>query len=421
MFNLQTEIGTARDNFKSPVHNWYKFTAGFSYKFIDEIITLENLNFDHKIFDPFAGCGTTLVSAQKKGIPAVGNEGQNFMYEVIQAKLNWNLCGNKLNEHLKNIQIHLKQRIKQSNIDNVAHPLLKTLYEDEILKELYLIKDYLTKIKCERSYYLFFKLALSQTLHKVSKHPISIPYISRNKRLINDSSGWETFNRISLKMLEDTKEFKNFKKTSKIYFHDSRKCNNKITEKSCNICITSPPYLNNLDYGEISKVHSHFFGITSSWNDITNKVRKKLVIGATTHYSENQFNLHDWKTGEFYQNNKTIGEDLIEKAIEIKEISKNRLGKKSYDILLLYYFQDMHNVLKEIRRILKQFGKVYMILGDSAPYGVLISTTDTLGKIAINVGFNGYEIHRIRARGTKWRSLKYRHSLELTENVLILK
>ncbi len=65
---LHTEIGSAKDNQKSPVHNWYKFTAGFSYKFVEEIIALENLKNveDAQIFDPFAGCGTTLVSCQKK-------------------------------------------------------------------------------------------------------------------------------------------------------------------------------------------------------------------------------------------------------------------------------------------------------------------------------------------------------------------
>lgn len=28
---LDANIGSAKDNMSSPVHNWYKFTAGFSY------------------------------------------------------------------------------------------------------------------------------------------------------------------------------------------------------------------------------------------------------------------------------------------------------------------------------------------------------------------------------------------------------
>ena len=35
---LNTNIGSAKDNMCSPVHNWYKFTAGFSYKFVDIIM-----------------------------------------------------------------------------------------------------------------------------------------------------------------------------------------------------------------------------------------------------------------------------------------------------------------------------------------------------------------------------------------------
>ena len=34
---LDANIGSAKDNMSSPVHNWYKFTAGFSYKFVDII------------------------------------------------------------------------------------------------------------------------------------------------------------------------------------------------------------------------------------------------------------------------------------------------------------------------------------------------------------------------------------------------
>src|SRR2546423_4645226 len=86
-------IGSARDNVKSPIHNWYKFTAGFSFRFVEEILGDEKKKgvTERRVFDPFAGCGTTLVSCQKAQIPAVGNEGQRFMYDVIRAKLNWSI------------------------------------------------------------------------------------------------------------------------------------------------------------------------------------------------------------------------------------------------------------------------------------------------------------------------------------------
>ncbi len=419
---LHSEIGSAKDNIKSPIHNWYKFTAGFSHRFIDEIIRTENLERkkDSKIFDPFAGCGTTLVSSQKLGIPAVGNEGQEFMYDIIRAKLNWKIEKNNFEKYLTIIKEELENSIACFDYENTPHSLLKSLYSQDTLTKLYLIKKAVLSIKAWK-YKLFFKLALSQTLHKVSIHPISIPYISRNKILSNTDNPWNVFESISRKMYEDTIEYSDKIKTSRIHLQDSRIPNIQINNGQCNLCITSPPYLNNLDYGEVSKVHTHFFQITNSWNDITKKIRHKLVTGATTHYRKSDFSIEKFKKSELYLANSNIAEELIEISQKIKAVAKVRSGKKSFDILTLLYFQDMYNVLKEIRRVVRIRNNVYFILGDSAPYGVRVPTTEFLGRISQTIGFNSFNIHKIRTRGTKWKSLKNRHSLKLSENVLVIK
>lgn len=419
---LNSDIGSAKDNSKSPIHNWYKFTAGFSYRFVDEIILMENLQMkrDSQIFDPFAGCGTTLVSSQKIEIPAVGNEGQEFMYDVIRAKLNWNLNETEIKNYLEFIKGKMIEGFDDFDTENTPHKLLKSLYTKDTLTKLYLIKNAILSINSMK-YKLFFKLALSQTLHKVSIYPIAVPYISRNKILSHTDKPWEFFENISKKMFADTIEYYEKKKTSKIYLQDSRNKNNQIEDGECNVCITSPPYLNNLDYGEVSKVHTHFFEITDNWNDITKNVRKKLVTGSTTHYNESEFVLEKFKKSEFYLTNTIIAEELIATTQIIKSAAKEKSGKKSFDILTLLYFQDMFDVLKEIRRVVRRKDNSYLILGDSAPYGVLVPTTEILGRISKNIGFNTFNIHNIRLRGTKWKSLKYRHSLELPENVLVLK
>jgi len=419
---LDSDIGSAKDNSKSPIHNWYKFTAGFSHRFVDEIILLENLKKkkDSQIFDPFAGCGTTLVSSQKVGIRAVGNEGQEFMYDVIRAKLNWKLDEFEFKNYLQFIKEKMTEGIAIFDHENIPHTLLKSLYTKNTLAKLYLIKGAVLSISSVK-YKLFFKLALSQTLHKVSVHPIAVPYISRSKILSHTDDPWEFFESISRKMFIDTVDYFDKKKTSKIYLQDSRVLNKQIEDGECNMCITSPPYLNNLDYGEVSKVHSHFFEITDNWNDITQKVRHKLVTGSTTHYRESEFLIEEFRESEFYLTNKRIVEELIATSLTIKSAAKIKSGKKSFDILTLLYFQDMFDVLKEIRRVVRRRNNAYLILGDSAPYGIFVPTTEILGRISQNIGFNSFNIHKIRTRGTKWKSLKHRHNLELSENVLIIK
>lgn len=412
--DLHKDIGTAKDNRLSPIHDWYRFTAGFSYKLVDKIIKEENLEGKDTIYESFAGCGTTLVSAQKNGIKAIGNEGQELLYDVIQAKLNWDL---NLTE-TESIITDIEQSVSKRKTKGAYHKLLTSLYSDKNLYQLYFIRDYIQNL--DREIMLFLKLALTQTLHKTSIHPIAIPYISRSKYLKNDLSGFETFCSTARKMLADLEEYKKLKKTTKIYLHDSRKKNNEIRDNQCTVCITSPPYLNNLDYGEVSKVCSHFYGITDNWNDITEKVRKNLVTGATTHYKEADFIMEDWKKQKFYFENRGVLDSLMPDILKIKKISKDRKGKKSFDILALYYFEDMYKVLLEMRRVLRKGSKAYLVLGDSAPYGIFIDTTRVLGQIALNAGFNSFRIVKIRERGTKWTSLKNRHSLKLSENILIL-
>jgi DNA modification methylase len=416
---LHSEIGSAKDNFYSPVHNWYKFTAGFSYKFVESILDEETKNKKPIVFEPFAGCGTTLVSSQKKKVKAVGNEGQEFMMDIIKAKLNWDIDEIQCVKNLRELDAYVKDNLSSFDLEKNSHPLLQTLYTPETLKILYLIKNGLADIQSEKIR-LFLKLALSQTMHKSGIHPIAIPYISRSKTLANGGQPWEKFYATVSQMLLDIKPLKDISCTSAIYLQDSRHVNEQIEESSCNVCITSPPYLNNLDYGEVSKVHTHFFDITNNWNDITTKVRKNLVTGATTHYKESEFDIDAFKRSEFAQANESVFSDLSDKYIQIKTIAKDRKGKKSFDILMMHYFEDMYDVLKEIKRVLSPNSKAYLILGDSAPYGVYVPTTEILGKISRSIGFNNYEIYKIRSRGTKWKSLKNRHSIELSENVLVL-
>lgn len=414
---LDSNIGSAKDNMSSAIHNWYKFTAGFSYKFIDLVVD----DMEKKpecIYEPFAGCGTTLVAAQKKRIHSKGNESQQLMCDIINAKLNWDIDGNVCRNYIDTILKMVQSRLNM-DISDEYNELLCTLYDAVTLKELYLLRDSI-RLLGDRKYELFLNLALSQTLHKAALHPIAVPYISRSKTLINSGNAVGKFKSIASQMLADLETMPHRERMADVFKADSRFRNSNIEDKSCDLCITSPPYLNNLDYGEVSKVHTHFFGLTNNWHDITEKVRHQLVTGATTHYRDAEFNLNEFVKTDFALSNKGIMDDLVTKYYGIKNNASERKGKKSFHILMMRYFEDMYRVLIETYRILKEGSKAYLILGDSAPYGIYIPTTQYLGEISQSVGFGDYEIIKIRERGNKWKSLSRRHNIDLSENILVL-
>lgn len=414
---LDANIGSAKDNMNSAIHNWYKFTAGFSYKFIDVVVD----DMEKKpecIYEPFAGCGTTLVAAQKKRIHSKGNESQQLMCDIINAKLNWDIDGKICRDYIDFI---LKRTLSKSGLDlsDEYNELLCSLYDAETLRYLYLIRDSI-RLLGDSKYELFLNLALSQTLHKAALHPIAVPYIARSKTLVNSGDAMGKFKSIALQMLADLETMPHRERMADVYKADSRFMNSSIDNNSCDLCITSPPYLNNLDYGEVSKVHTHFFELTNNWHDITEKVRRQLVTGATTHYRDSEFDLNEFKKTDFALSNQTLMESLEARFYEIRKNAKSRKGKKSFHILMMHYFEDMYRVLIEMYRVLKEGSKAYLILGDSAPYGVYVPTTQYLGEIAQSIGFGDYEIFKIRERGNKWKSLSNRHNVDLSENILVL-
>lgn len=415
---LDANIGSAKDNMSSPVHNWYKFTAGFSYKFVD--IILEDYDPNIVVYEPFAGCGTTLVECQKLGFRSIGNESQELMCNVIHAKLNWTITKQQFKRGISVIEIFIDENKDKEETTKKFHPLLLTLYDHNSLCELYCIRDGIKRLR-NVGVRQFFNLALSQTLHKAAIHPIAVPYIARSTFLADSGKAWEKFQAIAEKMFDDIQLMPHHEQLATVYNWDSREKNEAVADASCGLCITSPPYLNNLDYGEVSKVHSHFFEMTNNWNDITEKVRKKLVTGATTHYRDTEFVMEEFAKNEFAQRNPETMVQLVEMYNKIKVNAKQRKGKKSFHILMMHYFEDMYYVLKEMRRVLSEGSEAYLILGDSAPYGIYVPTTQILGDIAVSAGFSEYSIHKIRSRGDKWKTLKNRHNISLSENILILR
>ena len=138
---LNAQIGSAKDNLKSPIHNWYKFSAGFSHQFVEQIIKKERLepSKGSVIFDPFAGCGTTLVCSQKIGLKAIGNEGQAFMHSIIRAKLRWHINEEQFEKVLAIIRSYVASNRKNFDCLTQTHGLLRSLYKEDALSELYLI------------------------------------------------------------------------------------------------------------------------------------------------------------------------------------------------------------------------------------------------------------------------------------------
>src|SRR6266508_773510 len=82
----QSEWGTFKDSLRAPVHRWFTYPAGFSYKAVEHSIERFNIGSGDTIYDPFMGSGTTNLTAKTLGISSVGVEAHSFVYPIAKAK-----------------------------------------------------------------------------------------------------------------------------------------------------------------------------------------------------------------------------------------------------------------------------------------------------------------------------------------------
>ncbi|MBX2895806.1 MAG: hypothetical protein KF763_10220 [Cyclobacteriaceae bacterium] len=199
---------------------------------------------------------------------------------------------------------------------------------------------------------------------------------------------------------------------------DSRDTSHTINSLSVDHVFTSPPYLNNFDYADRTRLEMYFFGEAQNWSDITKTVRSKLITSATTQISRSD--LKYILSDKIRDASPEVYAFLNQSIFRLGELRKQKGGKKSYDHLVSGYFNDMFLVLADVYRVLKNGKVAVFVLGDSAPYGVHIPTDEMLGKLGCSIGFKRFEIQLLRTRGGKWSGNTQRHHVGLRETILTL-
>lgn len=85
---VRERTGSFIDNMKLPIHRWFRYSAGFSAAWVEQLIKeLE----PQTILDPFTGSGTACIVADQLGVTSYGVEAHSFVYRLAKGKLSWNV------------------------------------------------------------------------------------------------------------------------------------------------------------------------------------------------------------------------------------------------------------------------------------------------------------------------------------------
>jgi DNA modification methylase len=408
------------DSRNAPIHRWYNIIVGFSYaSVVDNLLEFKIQN-GMTVLDPFVGCGTCVVSSKLFGLNTIGIDPHPIFAFVSKVKTFWEI--DDVNNAIVGLISGLRKNIDRKkylnvNIEEKPKFLHKLYPNQEVLQQLFFIKDYIDINIGNNNLKDFCLLALLKSLKDTTYSKVDGIYIAPTTLKSQVKSPFEALNFNLNLMKNDLELIKsiNTSGNSTIYNADSRNID-FIEPNSIDFIYTSPPYLNNFDYAEMTRLDLYFLGIANSWSDITKDVRSRLLINSTTQVNSK------WRNN--LKISDTIGEDvrseILYKSEKLSEIRKNRGGKKDYDIIVIEYFNGMEKVFREIYKVLKEGKYFVLILGDSALYGEHIATDELLKKIALTIGFESARIDIIRKRGFKW-DLERRKNMPLRESRLVLK
>ena len=419
----RNEWGTFKDSLRAPVHNWFTYPAGFSYRAVEHFLQLHNVQPGKDvIYDPFMGSGTTNIVARQLGVESLGNEAHPFVFEITLSKMAWEINDKTVRRFIEslssNVVVPTDAIASKSNLSRFPE-LLHKCFLPPTLFALGEIRDQITKSRFGQDEKRFLRTALICSLRDISIAATGWPYIAPKKIKVTSMSKQpvETFQKRAHRMLDELIYVRSCNTNSSM--HDLRLGDSRSTtfeSGRAKYLFTSPPYLNNFDYSDRTRLEMYFMGDAMTWGDISEQIRTKLMTSATTQISRN--NPRYVLKSDIQKSAPKVFEFLSTSIESLGQLRLTKGGKKSYDLMVGGYFNDIYDILNDNRRVLKPGGRASYILGDSAPYGVHIPTDELIGQLGLAVGFADYKIEILRERGGKWAANPQRHSVPLRESIV---
>jgi hypothetical protein len=196
-------------------------------------------------------------------------------------------------------------------------------------------------------------------------------------------------------------------------FHEDAREITSIEPCWGDLVITSPPYANNYDYADATRLEMTFWGDIGGWSDLQTNVRKHLIRACTQHVGG-----LDKTISDVLQNPQltTIKSELNATFQTLKDERLLHGGKKNYHLMIAAYFADLAAVFHSLRRVMADGSKMCFVIGDSAPYGIYVPVDRWLGELAVEAGFRDYHFEKLRDRNVKWKNRK--HNVPLKEGRL---
>jgi DNA modification methylase len=392
---------TFRSNDNEPIHRWWPYVQGYSAEFVRTVLAGSSLPRGATILDPFAGSGTTLVEARRAGFRAWGTELLAPAVLASRVKTAFELEPHRFEAAAR----RLLARATRSRPDPL--PFLKETrrqFAPATLRELLRLRRVLPAEGSAEPNAL--RLAFGRILIPSSRlHRSPCLGYARRASVPTRPVG-ERFQEAVEEMAGDLTTLRapleNRGPPARVDRQDARTAS--WPRGSVDLAITSPPYVNGMDYVMNYKIDLAWLGYVRSYRELAALRSAEVACD----------NLPRAETDPYLDTHRVPDPWLGEILRQIRENIRRKGTYRRDDMhgIVHRYFADLVPVLRRVRDALVPRGRFLVVVGDSLIAGTYIPGDLLLARLAASQGFRieSVEVARSRRSGQR-RSFALRESI----------
>lgn len=382
--------------FGNRIYNRYPARSIF---LVPRAILAQHTNKGLHVLDPFMGSGTTAVETILSGNYPFGTEMDPFARLI--ADVSSSTYKTEEIEELKSLFQTILETYETYEPDDTPELQgIERWFKSGDMEELLRLKKCISNLTKDKLYE-FFMVAFADAIKPVSlmERQSLKPYIS-TKFPKQTKSVRDSFEYSFSAHIDAVSSMSSYKYTDHAIFWVGTDATEFVmpTDTSIDIAITSPPYINALDYTRCVKVEGAMCGCID--NGVAKDMRNIQIGHENRKNAENNDNVRDLFLPYFLQ---------IEKTDEARAKT------------CLSYFNDMYNNLSCVYNALRTGGEYHIIIGDNTIKKVEIPTHKLIAEIAQFIGFEwfGYYKYKIKdhrtsiPRGQSHQKIEYEYVLML--------
>lgn len=389
------------DNMRQPVHRWFRYSAGFSAQWVEDVVRSNKLS---AVLDPFAGSGTTLLAAQNTGVDSIGIEAHPFVARIAGAKLQCRTDIGAFSERAR--ATRARAQALSGEVDSYPE-LIRKCFDDDELKTLDSLRRSWLELEDGSPESELVWLVVVGILRKVS-HAGTAPwqYVLPRKHKRSPLGALEAFDAMVRTVTVDMRAVQaNSSGPAPVLLRgDARLCDG-VADNSVDGVITSPPYPNNYDYADATRLEMSFMREIADWGDLQYAVRRHLITSCSQHWSKRTLDMDSVLQRDGLR---PISSEINLVCEKLANVRLDRGGRKNYHLMVASYFADIAQVWLALRRVCRSGSMVCFVIGDSAPYGVYVPVIEWMSALAQAADFKFTRFERTRDRNTQWENRKHR-------------